>query len=342
MKIIVKILLGILVFLGAFLGFFTLVEYRPQDIEVLELLEARDLDKDTLSLLSYNIGYGALSKDENFFMDGGKKVRPDSREVIKDNLEGILTEIGENPADFYLIQEVDKRAKRSYGINEVDFFKEGLGLEGNYVRNFKALYVPFPLPTIGPVDSGLLNLSSYRPQVAYRKSLPVPFKWPVRTVNLKRALLVEEYGIEGSDRKFVLINLHLEAFDDGQGKIEQSRALMALAEDYYKEGHYVLVGGDWNQTFPGGEIYPQLDDNLWQAGRLLEEELPQGWSYSSDSSNPSCRSNHEAYKGPGHQVYLIDGYLLSPNLEEVSVETLDYGFTHTDHSPVKLVVRLLK
>lgn len=341
MKILIRLLVGLLLVVVILLGLLTLFEYRPRDIEPLESLDPRPLDKDTFTILSYNLGYGALSRDENFFMDGGSRVRPESPQLIEDNLQGILEEIRENPADFYLLQEVDLKAKRSYGVNQVDYFKEALALEGNFATNFKALYVPFPLPTIGQVHSGLLSLSSYRPAQAYRKSLPVPFKWPVRTVNLKRALLVEEYEIQGSEKKFILINHHLEAFDDGQGKILQSRALMALAQDYYEKGNYVLVGGDWNQTFPGGEIYPQLSDELWAPGKLLEEDLPEGWSYAADPSIPSCRSNHEAYQGPGHQVYLIDGFLLSPNIEKISVETLDYGFTHTDHSPVKLVIRLI-
>lgn len=338
-----KLLKGFLFLVGLLilaLGFLTLVEYRPKDVEALTTGPSRALDKKEITLLSYNIGYGALGKEEDFFMDGGKKVRPASKSLVENYLRGVLEEIQQHPADFYLIQEVDLEAKRSYGINQKKFLEEGLGLEGNFATNFKALYVPFPFPPIGKVESGLLSLSSYGPQQAYRKSLPVPFSWPVRTVNLKRSLLVEEYQVQGSDKKFILINLHLEAYDDGEGKTLQSQELLRLAQDYYDKGHYVLVGGDWNQTFPGGEIYPQLSEELWQGGKLIQEDLPEAWRYVSDPSVPSCRSNHEAYQGPGHQVYLIDGYLLSPNLEEVSVKTIDYGFSHSDHHPVELKVRL--
>ncbi|HZK10203.1 MAG TPA: endonuclease/exonuclease/phosphatase family protein [Clostridia bacterium] len=341
MNKLVKGLLTVIVGLFLFLGFFTLVEYRPKDIEEIQITSPKALDKKEVTILSYNIGYAGLGKNEDFFMDGGEKVRPQSKDVVEDYLRGLAEEIKAHPADFYLIQEVDLDSKRSYGINQKDFFEKQLGLEGNFAYNYKALYVPYPFPTIGRVNSGLVSLSSYKPQLAYRKSLPVPFSWPVRTVNLKRCLLVEEYEIEGSDKNFILINLHLEAFDDGEGKILQSRELLRLAQEYYEQGHYVLVGGDWNQTFPGGEIYPLLSEEMWVPGTLIAEDLPPGWRYASDPTSPSCRSGDKPYdQGQEHQVYLIDGYLLSPNLEELSIKTLDYGFSSSDHHPVELRVKL--
>lgn len=334
--------LGVLVLvLVLLLGFLTLVEYRPEDIEEIATDSFKAIDKDELSFISLNIGYGALGKDEDFFMDGGVKVMPDNKKVVEDHLVGIQQILKDNPSDFYLIQEVDRDSKRSFGINQADLIEDTLNLESNFALNYKAFYVPYPWPTIGKVDSGLQTLSDYRPISAYRKSLPVPFKWPVRTVNLKRSLLVEEYELDGRDEKFVLINVHLEAYDDGQGKIEQSKALVELAETYYNEGHYVLIGGDWNQVFPGGEIYPEQSPDLWQGGLLVEEDLPQEWRYAADPSTATCRSNHAPYEGhEDHQLYLIDGYLLSPNLELLEVETLDCGFVYTDHNPVTLRVKL--
>lgn len=38
--------------------------------------------------------------------------------------------------------------------------------------------------------------------------------------------------------------------------------------------------------------------------------------------------------------YTIDGFIVSPNVEVTSVETLDAGFAYSDHNPVKLQVKL--
>ena len=56
----------------------------------------------------------------------------------------------------------------------------------------------------------------------------------------------------GSDREPVLVNLHLEAYDDGEGKIAQTNQLRDYIEDEYAKGNYVIAGGDFNQVFPGG------------------------------------------------------------------------------------------
>ena len=42
-----------------------------------------------MTILTYNTGYAGLSKDEDFFMDGGSKVQPDSKDVVETNLAGI-------------------------------------------------------------------------------------------------------------------------------------------------------------------------------------------------------------------------------------------------------------
>ena len=43
----------------------------------------------------------------------------------------------------------------------------------------------------------------------------------------------------------------------------------------------------------------------------------------------------------GTQFYVIDGFILSPNVEPVSVRTQDAEFAVTDHNPVVLEARLV-
>ena len=40
------------------------------------------------------------------------------------------------------------------------------------------------------------------------------------------------------------------------------------------------------------------------------------------------------------QHYVIDGFILSPNVELTSVQTQDDGFRFSDHNPVLLSIRL--
>ena len=94
-KIILKkvgiVILCIVLLAAAVLIFYTVREYRPKSIEFLNTGNGTKTlsEGDSFSVLTYNTGYGALSKDEDFFMDGGRKVQPDRKEVVETNLAGI-------------------------------------------------------------------------------------------------------------------------------------------------------------------------------------------------------------------------------------------------------------
>ena len=75
-----------------------------------------------------------------------------------------------------------------------------------------------------------------------------------------------------------------------------------------------------------------------------ESSLPgEGWQYAYDTSVPTCRLLNQPYDPAdtkNTQYYVIDGFILSPNVELVSVNSLDMGFENSDHNPVSICVRL--
>ena len=94
------VVLCIVLFVAAVLIFYTVREYRPKSIEFPETgTGTKTLSAgDSFSVLTYNTGYAALSKDEDSFMDGGCKVQPDSKDEVETNLEGITDLMkGQNP-----------------------------------------------------------------------------------------------------------------------------------------------------------------------------------------------------------------------------------------------------
>ena len=59
---------------------------------------------------------------------------------------------------------------------------------------------------------------------------------------------------------------------------------------------------------------------------------------------PSCRSLDQPLVGADpadFQYYVIDGFIVSGNIQIESAETLDLGFVNTDHNPVMMEVTLL-
>ena len=322
-------------------------EYRPKERETVKI------DKNTgkkispgqeISVLTWNTGYGALSETEDFFMDGGEKVRPDNEELITENIEAMKKVIKDSGSQVVFLQEVDQNSKRSYYINEVDAFSDGWNGSTGYARNFLCDYIPYPLPTIGKVDAGLVTLNQFQTDQAERISLPTPFLWPVRTCQLKRCLFVERVPIEGSSRQAVFVNLHLEAYDDGSGKEAQTKLLAQILQEEYDAGNYVIAGGDFNQTFEqvDEKKYPVWDDEYFQAGKIESDIFEEGWQFAVDDSLPTCRLLNRPYDRSDEktQFYVIDGFILSPNVSLEKVETLNEDFKNSDHNPVQLTVKL--
>ena len=161
-----------------------------------------------------------------------------------------------------------------------------------------------------------------------------------RTANLKRCLLVSRLPVEGSDKQLVLVNLHLEAYDSGEGKIAQTNQLREFIQSEYEKGNYVIAGGDFNQVFPGSlEVYPNTHPELWAVGTLDDSLLPEGWQFVYDLSSPTCRLLNQPYDPAdtvNTQYYVIDGFIVSPNVTLNSVESVDLGFENSDHNPVSL------
>ncbi|MBR0353921.1 MAG: endonuclease [Oscillospiraceae bacterium] len=348
LKFLLILLLVVLIGVGGLLGWLTYTEYSPADVEPLAFF-ATTVDADALptgesiDILSWNIGYAGLGAGSDFFMDGGKNSRSADKMQVSAYLGGIYETLynSELQPDLILLQEVDTDSSRTYGIDETEMLGRGNAV---HALNYSCPFVPIPLPPMGKVNSGLLTTTRYDVENAERRSLPCPFSWPLRIANLKRCLLVSYLPLEGTDKQLVLVNLHLEAYDDGEGKIAQTKVLNDFLQAEYAKGNYVIAGGDFNQIFPGGlDKYPNAHPELWTPGLLTEDMLPEGWSYAYSLDVPSCRLLNQPYDPSdtvNTQYYVIDGFILSPNVELELVENLDLGFADSDHNPVHISVKL--
>lgn len=350
LKTLLIILGVILLIAAAFILWLSITEFKPGDVTDIKIennSQVSDISPfagQEITVVSWNIGYAGLGKGSDFFMDGGTNVASADQDTVSASLLGIYKTLysDESPASIFMLQEVDKDSSRTYGKDESDV----LGIHNStYALNYSCKFVPYPVPPIGRVNSGLLTTTIYDIDSAERISLPCPFDWPVSMANLKRCLLVSYLPISGSTSKLVIVNLHLEAYDDGEGKIAQTKQLREFIQSEYEKGNYVIAGGDFNQIFPGGlDKYPNTHKDLWEPGILSEDIMPEGWTLAYDLETPSCRLLNQPYDPSdteNTQYYSIDGFILSPNVELISVKTLDDGFVYSDHNPVKLQVKLL-
>ena len=345
-KILMWMMVCIVIGVVSLLGYLTITEYKPEKVEDIVLEERQSFTvKDDIRVVTWNLGYGGLNEDSDFFMDGGKMIMPSSKEDVIKNMVGIGNVLEDIKGDFYLYQEVDKNSRRSYHIDQVHYLKEKLELPGQFAYNFHVKFLPYPWPPIGQVESGVFTQSAYEPTLSQRISLPVPFTYPVRIANLKRCFLVNRYPVD-ENRELVLINLHLEAYDDGEGKKEQSKVLMDFMKEEYKKGNYVVAGGDWNQNFEddNNRKYERAPEGMWNPGEILKNEVSKDWTFAFDNTHPTSRLNNKPYEKGSENTwyYVIDGFLVSPNVKVRKVETIPLDFKYTDHEPVVLQAHLIK
>lgn len=346
LKWLVALALAAAVLIGGLVGYLTVTEYRPAYAEKAERGTTRSTQTfsgNSLRIVTFNTGYGALGEEADFLLDGGSSVHPESESLVVKNMLGIEELLASTRADILLLQEVDTDSDRSFGYNQWKQYEYDLSdYETFFALNYSCQYVPYPLrERIGKVHAGIATFSRYDVSSATRYSLPSSFDWPERVANLKRCLLVTRLAMDNSDQEIVIVNLHLDAYDDGEGRRAQTEALLSFLEEEYAKGNYVIAGGDFNQLFPGtAERYPLLESSNWTPGTL--ERLHDGWSYAYDDSNPTCRLLNQPYDRYSAltQYYVIDGFIVSPNVTVTQVRTLNEDFTYSDHNPVLLEITL--
>lgn len=339
--------------LGGLVAFLTVTEYNPPDREKAEMRGSASrtlVAGEEFSILTWNLGYGALGDNADFFMDGGTRMLTASPERVNENMADILSEITTVNPDIALLQEVDVESKRSAEVNEVKAVADSMPEAASYyATNYRTAYVPLGIPSYGNIEGGLQTLSTFKTNEATRLALPSSYSWPMSTVQLKRCELVLRIPVEGSDRELVLINIHPDAYTDEEHHAAQIAAIKETLETEAAAGNWVIAGGDWNHSFSNIDIsaYPLLNENYWQAGVIDTRDFEEGWQFVMDSTHPTCRLlNIPLVEDDGTrndatmQYYVIDGFILSSNVRLVSIETHDLKFKASDHNPVVMKVLL--
>ncbi len=352
---IVALIMILLVALGIF-GYLCVDEFKPRPVEALGIEgEGHNMVKkdESIRMMTWNLGYGALGDNADFFMDGGKMVNTADEERVKFNLDKDIEAFEKFDPDILCLQELDRNSARSSFIDEAEYFSKHSSLNVfngafSYAINYKVSFVPLPVPPIGKVEGGLAFFTDYELTSAERLSLPCPFKWPLRIINLKRCLQQVRLPIEDSDKELVIFNLHLEAYDDGEGKIAQTKVLKEVLRQELDKGNYVIAVGDFNQCFSNIDVsaYPLQDGDIWLPGVIEVEDFDDRLEFIADPSAPTARSLDRAYAtAESHdpkdfQVYVIDGFVVSEGIEVEKVFTDDLDFVSSDHNPVVLDFKL--
>ena len=342
-KISLKLILFIVTIIILAFVYLTITDYKPDlEIQISKNESPEILNKNTFDIITWNIGYAGLGEDMDFFYDGGTKVRTTKEKTLK-NLQEITNFIQEKDFDFFILQELDINAKRSYNINELDTLKKYKKGNYFYAPNYRVKYVPVPLSEpMGNVEAGLVSISKTNAASATRYSFPGNYAWPKNLFMLDRCFLVNRHPVKNG-KELLIINTHNSAFDDGSLKEQQLNILKEFIENEYKKGNYVIIGGDWNQNPPNlqnNKFGGYNDNTSFKLTSIDSDFFSKDWKFAFDDKYPSNRALTETYKENKTPVTILDFFLISPNIKILSIETYNKNFKNSDHNPVHLKFKI--
>lgn len=332
----------------AVLSFFSWIqfhEYHPQGkLRVVDPTSGKV--GDSLGILLWNISYGGMPAEMDFFYSGGVRIQLEE-DKSKANFQNILETIEsyKDSTDVFLFHKVDSASKRAYGINQVEEIQRRLdGYESVYCPNFAVPYIPVPLDQpLGKVYSGMLSLSSKGAKSHQRIALnDKDFYWPKKLFTAKKCMDIAKYTV--NDGSLYIINVHLNSYDYmGEIRLAQLQEVEAVAKQLYEEGNYVIIGGGWNMNPP---YFKQYKISYDYKGKVAFPEVDakkhfEGWKFEYQKTIPTSRTLTEAYRHSALNTTIKDFFICSPNVNILRASTVGQKFEFSDHHPIYLRVLLL-
>ena len=345
------IVLIVLVLLLAYIIYLFASYHRIPDNQPLQVEQTKESisSGDTLttekeySALTYNIGFGAYTPDFSCFMDGGKSSWAKSKESVKKTVQSAGELVASKDPDFALIEEVDLNSTRSYHVDEYSILKETIPSYNTvFAQNYDSafLFYPFTQPH-GSSRSGLGLFSRYPVSSALRRSFPISTSFS-KFFDLDRCYSVSRIPVDNG-KELVIFNLHMSAYGNSdairKGQIEMLCNDMAKE---YEAGNYVLCGGDFNHDLKASEEDAENCES-W-AFPFPRTELPEHFAFCLDLLsteeqaalwNSARNADMEYVPGVTYTVTL-DGFIISDNIECLSYENVNTGYSYSDHDPVKV------
>ncbi|MBQ7682661.1 MAG: endonuclease/exonuclease/phosphatase family protein [Oscillibacter sp.] len=344
------ILAALLCVVGVYVGYVVLSYSRIPDLQALSVAgDAAQIAQTgtEYTAVSYNVGFGAYTPEFTFFMDGGKDSWAASEESVVACIEGSAETALSFDPDLVLFQEVDTDSTRSHHVDEAAIINSAFpGFDSVAAVNYHSAFLMYPLTQPhGASNSCLLTESAFDITSALRRSLPISTGFK-KFLDLDRCYSVARIPVENG-KELVVINAHLSAYgtDASQGEAQLEMLFADMAAEY-EQGNYVLCGGDFNHDFPGDsrEILNPGTDRVYSWCQPLPAEiLPDGLSICADYAEgvvASTRDTDIPY-GPDSFTVILDGFIVSDNVQCAYTQVVDTGFLYSDHNPVILRFTLL-
>ncbi|MDP5084364.1 MAG: endonuclease/exonuclease/phosphatase family protein [Yoonia sp.] len=300
-------------------------------------IEVRDSDQPLaragpdLSILTWNIGYGALGKDADFYVDGGTSLRALSKPQIITAAKAIAQRLAQTQCDLLCLQEMAQAGILTRNVDVRTIIDD---LLPNRKRYFWAdLKTVFLLR----LSHGMATYSAKLSDHYHVLDLPDADTLMLGVIKKSYVGLITKLPITDTDKAWVIINIHLPIFNmTPAARTAQLDRLFDFAKKEFAKGNYVIIAGDWN-TRLCPTSFPHTSDPKRGSDYtdFPQESLPAGWHIKADPKTPTVRALDATFSPGQTYTTIFDGFVVSPNVRVSSLKTLDLGFAHSDHQPVE-------
>ena len=345
-KIPLFLLVAAVVVVAGYFAYVFLTYSRIEDNQPLEVKgnaeEAAEVGTE-YTIVSYNVGFGAYTPDFTFFMDGGTESRAASRESVIRCTTGVADKALEFEPDFAVYQEVDTDSTRSWHVDQTELidtrYESVSPCDHVFALNYHSAYLMYPVTKPhGASNSGLLTESRFNVNSALRRSLPIATGFK-KIIDLDRCYSISRIPVSNG-KELILINTHLSAYatDAAQGNAQLQMLFNDMKAEYDK-GNYVICGGDFNHDFTldSKEFFnPGSDEDYGWCQPFPDDAIPEGFSKCIEYNEGMVPSNRNTNIPYSEECFtsILDGFIISDNVECNYVQNIDTGFAYTDHNPV--------
>lgn len=353
LRVVLCVLLVLVLVVAAYVAYVFLDYHRIPDNTVLEVRNLTEQQEsaqigEEYRAVTYNVGFGAYTPDYTFFMDGGKSSWAESKESVIATIQGAAETVEQLDADLILLEEIDLDATRSYHVDQDALFSQAFeGYCSQLAIDYDSPFLFYPFAQPHGKSLAAIGVYSRLPITsALRRSLPISQGFS-KLVDLDRCYSVSRIPVENG-KELVVYAVHMSAYGNSEAVRDGQKRM--LQEDMAQEvaaGNYVICGGDFNHNLLAAE--DETDAESW-AYPYPRSYLPQGMSFCLDLLTeeqrqelaPTTRNADIPYDPEESLCLIIDGFIISDNIELVSYSTVDTQFAWSDHNPVQLTFRLLE
>lgn len=345
LKFLVSIIAVILLTVVGYLSYVIFTYDRIEDFKAIPV-EGTASAKEAVTgkeytIASQNMGFGAYTADFTFFMDGGKESRARSKESVIDCFKQGMVQITAYNPDIMLFQEIDSDSTRSHHTDQRALIMDNLsGYNSTYAQNYHSAYLMYPIwKPHGKSNSGMLTASDMKITDSLRRSFEISTEFS-KFLDLDRCYSVNRIPVNNG-KELVVYNVHASAYGTtGDIRTSQMKQLSEDMQAEYDKGNYCIAGGDFNADFTGTSVSDlnnglQMDAGWAQpfADELFSDNFNKCIEYTGGKIIPTCRNCDIPYK-EGNFTLIVDGFIVSDNIDMTYLENVYTGFAYSDHCPV--------